>query len=81
MAVYSIEVKLCATAYVRAKSAADALRQAVALAGKSPIILNAEGEVPVSGLPFADEDLPTVSLSPAMTIHGIWPDAQAERAD
>jgi hypothetical protein len=37
--------------------------------------------VEITGNPYSDPDLPDVSLSPAMTIHGVWPGAQVEEAE
>lgn len=81
MKVYSIEVQICATAYIKAKSAVEAREFALKMEGTSPAILDSDGDVEVSGRRFDDPELPDVSLSPAMTIHGIWPGAEVERAD
>ena len=70
MPLYSIDVKLYATAYIRARSADEALKIARGLKDSSPAILDHEGDVLVSGARFSDPELPDVSLSPAMTIHG-----------
>lgn len=79
--VYRIEMMVCATAYIKARSPADAYRKALKLKQESPNILDHEGGLPVCGLQFTDPNLPSISLSPAMTIHDVWPDAHAERAD
>lgn len=73
--VYSIDVKLYATAYIKADSPEEAIAKARDLTWDSPDISDSDGTVPISGLPFHDPDLPDVSLSPAMTIHG--PDKDA----
>jgi hypothetical protein len=39
------------------------------------------GDVPTSELQYDDPDLPAVSLSPAMTIHGPDADSKVHRAD
>ena len=70
MKLFSIDVQVWATAYVKAETAKEAFEIAKGLKWSSPIILDSEGDVEVSGLPYDDEDLPDVSLSPAMTIHG-----------
>lgn len=81
MPVYQIDMQLCATAYVRAENAVDARKIAEAMTGGSPAILDSGGDVEVSGLRFDDPDLPRASLSPAMTIHGVWPGAEIERSE
>lgn len=81
MKIYAIEMKVCATAYVRAESPGDALRTAAGLALSSPAIQDAFGTVPVSGKCYSSPDLPDVSLSPAMTIWGIWDGAKAEQVE
>lgn len=72
MSLYRVEVKICATAYVKANNPTEAIKKATALSGSSPDILDSGGEVPVSGAKFDDPALPEISLSPAMTIHGVW---------
>lgn len=81
MNIYSIDVQVCATAYIRANNEKEARKVAEGLQDSSPDILDAGGDVEVSGLAFDNPDLPDVSLSPAMTIHGVWPGAEVERAD
>lgn len=70
MPLYSIDVKLYATAYIKARSPGEALKIARELKDCSPSILDHAGDVPVCGAIFSDPELPDVSLSPAMTIHG-----------
>lgn len=72
MHVYSVEMRLCGTAYIKAASEKEAMQKAWALYGKSPTILDHDGGVPISGAHYADPSLPEVSLSPAMTIHEPW---------
>lgn len=79
--LYSVEVMICATAYIMATSEDDALAQANGLKHQSPAIQDSGGEVPVSGLRYDDPRLPPVSLSPAMTIHGAWPGASPDIAE
>lgn len=76
--VYSVDVMVGATAYIRAYDAEEARQKAQALSQQSPQILDHDGEVEVSGLRYDDPDLPDVSLSPAMTIHGVWPGVNPE---
>ena len=73
MKLWSIDIQICATAYIKAESPKEAMEIAKGLKDSNPIILNSEGDVEVSGLDYDDPDLPNVSLSPAMTIHGVWP--------
>lgn len=68
MKVYSIDVHVAATAYVKARTAQEAWEKVRALQDCSPTILDHDGDVEVSGRMFSDPDLPEVSLSPAMTI-------------
>lgn len=74
MKLYQVEMKLCATAYIKASSKQEALAKAQALKDLSPTILDHYADVPVSGLDFDNPDLPEISLSPAMCIHGPWDD-------
>lgn len=76
MKVYRIDVKLCGTAYVRAKDEKDARRKAKEF---SKEWFEVRGDV-VSHLSFDDPRLPDVSLSPAIAGHGIWPGSQLELA-
>ena len=70
MKLWSIDVRLYATAYIKAETQEEAMNIARTLSGESPGILNSGGDVPLSDLQFSDNDLPDVSLSPAMTIAG-----------
>lgn len=81
MKLYSIDVRLYATAYIKAKSAAQARTIAEGLKDCSPTIFGHTGDVPICGLPFNHPDMPMVSLSPAMTIAGPDADAQIERVE
>lgn len=75
--VYSIDVQIWATAYIKADSAEAAL--AIARDLKDDDIVLDEGligaSLEVSGKRLDDPELPDVSLSPAMTIQG--PDKNA----
>lgn len=81
MPIYQIDMQVCATAYIRAKNADEARKIAEELTYGSPAIADSGGDVEVSGRRFDDPDLPDVSLSPAMTIHGPWPGAEIERSE
>lgn len=76
MNLYSIDVRVYATAYIKANSAEEALELARAMKDTSLEVDDAGTEVAISGESFNDPDLPNVSLSPAMTVHG--PDEGAE---
>lgn len=78
MNVYRVDMLVCATAYIKATSEAEALKMARALDGQCPAILDSGGDVAVSGLNYNDPALPDISLSPAMTIHETWNDAEPE---
>lgn len=75
MNVYSVEIRLCATAYIKATSPGAAVVKAIAEYG-TPALSGKGVEVgtsdDVSDLAFHDPDLPEVSLSPAMTAYGLW---------
>lgn len=72
MQVYSIDLKIYATAYIRAKSPEAARKRAKQLQGLAALELppGDYGALPVSGLTYDNPRLPDVSLSPAMSIHG-----------
>lgn len=67
--LYSFDIRLVATVYVKAKNRNEALRKARALHLGSIEIGSAVGDVPISELKFDDPNLPEISLSPAMTIY------------
>ncbi|MBY0560148.1 hypothetical protein [Hyphomicrobium sp.] len=72
MNVYSVDVKICATAYVKANSEEEALAYVKGLDGQALETTGSVGDVEVSGLSLTSPDLPDVSLSPAMTCYGVW---------
>jgi hypothetical protein len=75
MKVYAVEVKICATLYVRATDEATALKLAAQTSGDMLQVRDDGGsEIDISGAPLNDPALPEISLSPAMTCHGIWDD-------
>lgn len=78
--VYSIDVPLWATAYIKADSPEEALKIAQAQARGYVEVSGAEpdSDVAISGLRTDDPELPDVSLSPAMTIHRVGDDAPVE---
>lgn len=81
MPIYSVDVKIYATAYIRAESSEAALEIARGLKNTGFELpegfhgVTGWGGIEISGRSFDDPELPDVSLSPAMTIHG--PDADA----
>ncbi|TIW53855.1 MAG: hypothetical protein E5V54_24140 [Mesorhizobium sp.] len=83
MNLYSIELKICATAYIKAGNADEALTMAKDLVGDGIELREDEyAELPISGKRYDDEDLPDVSLSPAMTIDSLWdPEGGVELAE
>lgn len=71
MKLFSIDLKVAATAYVRAENkeqAIAALKAELARSGTDLV------EFEISGLSFDNPELPTISLSPAMTVWGPWGD-------
>lgn len=70
MPVYSIGVKIDATAYIKAEDEVEAL--AIARRELNDVALEVspqEGALPISGRLFDDPRLPEISLSPAMSIN------------
>lgn len=76
--LYSMEINLCATVYVKASSEEEAVEKIKKLKYSSPAIPDSGGDVAISGLSYDHPDLPEVSLSPAMTIHDPAQDAVLE---
>lgn len=71
--LYSFDMKLAATIYVKATSAREAMRQAQGFAGEGGCF-EFKGE-DVSARMMSDPLLPMISLSPAMTGKGLYPGA------
>ncbi len=78
MPIFSIDVNICATAYVVAATEEEARVKAAAELTDVfvEVPLAREADLPISDADFDAEDFPEISLSPAMTIHGIWKDAE-----
>lgn len=75
MPVFSADVAIAATAYVRADTPEEAQRLFQAhFSGGCEVSLDTHDEN-VSGLPFDNKNLPQVSLSPAATL---WPAGNVE---
>jgi hypothetical protein len=77
MPLYRVEVQIGATAYIKAKDVKEATKKAKTLKDNAIYVETAHdgdvSDVEISGLQFDNPDLPDISLSPAMTIHGMWP--------
>lgn len=71
--LYSFDMKLAATIYVKATSAREAMRQAQGFAGEGGCFEFEGGDV--SGRTYRDPMLPMISLSPTMTGKGLYPGA------
>lgn len=91
MAVWNLDLKVCATAYVVADTAEEALaklRAHFTMHDSTPLeVLGLEvdegcaGDFEISGSTYDDEDLPEISLSPSMTIYAPEPGAVMEYVD
>lgn len=80
MPVYSIEIEIAATLYVRANSVAEAKTAAAKLKWQSPAVPKFDGgTVEFCEKRYSDPDLPKVSLSPAMTIQGMYDGSEIEK--
>lgn len=79
MNVYSIDLKVAATAYVRASSKQEAI---AALKDELCAFGTDIADFEVSSRRLNDPDLPDISLSPAMSVWGPWGDwNDMEQAD
>lgn len=72
--LYSIDIRVCATLYIKAESEEEARRLANEQAGLGILVpddtMNQESGPDFSGEDFDSTRLPTISLSPAMTLNG-----------
>lgn len=77
--IYSVDMKVYATAYIKADSEAEALEIARTLRMDAWELPNGpiSEDVEVTGEQFSD-DMPEISLSPAVTCHGPDDDAVAD---
>lgn len=78
LGVYQIDLKVAATAYIKANSPREARKIAEEHFKNAVLTLPGgdNGEIEVSECQFDDPDLPDVSISPVMTINGPyegWP--------
>jgi hypothetical protein len=71
--IYRVDVQIAGTAYVKADSVEDALNKIATLNGSALEVAEQDGELAICGRRFNDARLPELSLSPAMTIYGVWP--------
>jgi hypothetical protein len=78
--LYSIDLKVCATAYIKADNAAEAMEKARKLNRRSVFADGTEIDIPVSEVEYANPDLPEISVAPAMTIHGVWSEIEEKEA-
>jgi ribosomal protein L21E len=77
MKLYSVNIKICATAYIHADTPEQAMQIARDMQNDClEVREDWDGEVPITGAQYDDPDLPEVSLSPAMTIHGVFDDEE-----
>lgn len=89
MTLYRIDIKIAATAYIKADTPEAALEVAKDWGRDlcSPVIRAPHhedawlGEVPISGRRFNDAALPDASISPAMTILGPTEGAKPEEVE
>lgn len=65
--LYSVDIKIIGTAYIKAGSAKQAREMARNLKMEG---LEVSGDPLISGLEYSHPDLPEISLSPAMTLYG-----------
>jgi hypothetical protein len=69
--LYSIDIKIYGTAYIKADSEEKALEIAKSLHMDGiELREDRDAEIPITGQRFDDPDLPELSLSPAMTLYG-----------
>ena len=79
--IFSTEIMIAATVYVRADSAEQAAKLASSLIGSGIELPEGfMGDVEISGQHLTDPLLPDVSLSPAMTVHRLFDVAHIELA-
>jgi hypothetical protein len=80
MSVYRVEVTIQATAYVRAEDAEQAQTMIAGLDGETFELSRRDmvltEELSISGRQYDDPELPTISLSPAMTLRVVEPEAE-----
>jgi hypothetical protein len=84
MNLYSIDIRIYGTAYIKAETASEAQLIANRLE-KQDLIFEDDavtlGDIKVTGLPYDHPDLPDVSLSPCFSIWGPEFDAEVELSE
>lgn len=70
MNVYSIDVRIYATAYIKAETPKEAQKIARDLEGRNLELSPGDYGIEISGAQLGSTHLPAVSLSPAMTVRG-----------
>lgn len=69
MAVFSIDIPVYATFYIRADDEEEARKIAADLKGDAiELRVDEDADIPISQRQFYDPDLPELSMSPAMTV-------------
>lgn len=76
--LYSIDVQICGTAYIKANSMKEARAKLKEIEGCGLEVADGSESGLVSGRRYNDPLLPNISLSPAMTIHGKFARATVE---
>ena len=80
MRLYSIDLQIAGTLYIRASNLEEAKRLlAESINTKGGTYLEVEdvsSDIEISNLDLDDEDLPDVSLSPVMVVWGPWPGSE-----
>lgn len=77
--IFTVDVQIAGTAYIKAESREEAdrkLAEFILTDAASPELRD-DGET-VSGLGLESPELPEVSLSPAVTVIGVYPGAEFE---
>lgn len=73
MKVFSCDIRIAATVYVKAKTLKQAKEMVAAMYGDAMRIPNGKYEdVVISGTRYDDPKLPEISLSPCFTVHNAW---------
>lgn len=71
--VYSCDIRIAGTVYVRAKTLKQAKELIAAIYGNALHVSEGEYEdVIISGARLDDPELPEISLSPCFTVHNPW---------
>lgn len=79
--LWRVDVQVSATAYVKAPTPREALEKVAELNGQGQVVSGDPRGVPIVGCRFSDPAMPELSLSPAITIHGVCPGSNPEEVD